>query len=108
MKRRLTSRFGIGAGFMMALAGLMGSAQASQHYANAPLTQNATKDMKATEAKQQRSQYRKVHEAGGLDLLQRGEYGMSPMEYGMRFGHGNSKRHTNKLRTSHNAKVARR
>ena len=94
---------------MMALAGLMGSAQASQAYVNSPLTQNAAgKDMKATPANSTRAQYRTVHTSGGLDLMQRGEYGMSPMEYGMRYGHGNKGRHTNLNKCSHNSKLKRR
>jgi hypothetical protein len=111
MNRRsfVKSKFGIGAGFMLALAGLMGSAQASQSYVNAPTSQGqAGKDLKATPAAHATRQARTVHTAGGLDLLQRGEYGMSPMEYGMRYGHGNKGRHTNKLACSHRAKVSRR
>lgn len=108
MKKRSTSRFGIGAGFLMALAGLVGNAQATQPYVNTPTSQTAGKDMKATPASHATRQARSVHSAGGLDLMQHGEYGMSPKEYGMRFGHGNSKRHTNKLACSHKAKVGRR
>lgn len=93
---------------MMALAGLMGSAQASQPFLNSTQTTNLSKDLKATEAKKARNQYRTVHSAGGLDLLQRGEYGMSPKEYGMRYGHGNRKGKINRLRHSHNAKMKRR
>ena len=93
---------------MLALAGLVGSAQASQSYVNTPLSQSSSKDLKATEAKQARSRERTVHTAGGLDLVQRGDYGMSPMEYGMRYSTGNSRKHTNTLRSSHNAKVKRR
>lgn len=105
MKR---SRFGIGAGFMLALAGLMGGAHATQPYVNTSSATSAGKDLKATEAKQQRNAYRKVHSAGGLDLLQKGEFGMSPKEYGLRFGHGNGKGKSNRLRLTHNAKLKRR
>lgn len=94
----------LGAGFALALAGLMGSAQAT-----APLTQGTTQnELKGTPATGKEAQERKVHSVGGLDLIQRGEYGMSPMQYGMMYGHGNKKGHTNLNRCSHNAKLKRR
>jgi len=101
------SRFGIGAGFMMALAGVMGSAQAMQPLAQA--AQSTQKEMKSTAAKYVARSERKVHSAGGLDLVQRGEYGMSPKEYGLRYGNGASKKHkSNRLRLGHSAKIGRR
>jgi hypothetical protein len=100
----------IGAGFAMALAALTGGVQGSQAYVNTPITQGQTsKDMKATPAKQARQTEHVVNTAGGLDLVQRGEYGMSPMQYGMRYGTGASRKNkSNRLRYSHNAKVANR
>ena len=44
----------------------------------------------------------------GLDLVTRGAFGMTPKEYGIRYGHGNRKGKTNFLRLSHSHKVARR
>lgn len=105
---RKRSKFGIGAGFLMALAGLMGGAHATQPYVNTPLSQQAGKDVKGTAAATTARQARSVHSAGGLDLMQRGEYGLSPKEYGLRFGHGNGRKKTNLLRCSHRAKVGRR
>ncbi len=99
------SRFGIGAGFMLALAGLVGSAQAAQ-----PLTASQSQhEQKATQARYAEKQARTVHSAGGLDLKQYGEYGMSPMQYGMLYGNGASRKgRTNLLACSHRAKVNRR
>lgn len=90
----------------MALVGLMGTAQASQPV----LTHNEAKsaDFKATGAKHTTRAERKVHSVGGLDLIQTGEYGMSPKEYGIRYGHGNKASRGNRLRLSHNAKLKRR
>lgn len=92
----------LGMGFALALAGIVGGAHASQ------VMTRANQEVKATAAHYMERAERKVATAGGLDLIQRGEYGMSPMQYGMMFGHGNKGRHTNKLRCSHNAKVKRR
>lgn len=44
----------------------------------------------------------------GLDLITRGAFGMTPKEYGIRYGHGNRKGKTNRLRLAHNKKVKNR
>lgn len=101
MKRNKLSM--LGAGFAIALAGLTGTVQAAQ-----PLTQTTTQnEIKATPAKGVEREARKVHSVGGLDLMQVGNYGMSPKEYGIRYGNGGSKK-SNRLRLSHNAKLKRR
>jgi hypothetical protein len=94
----------LGAGFAFALAALAGSAQALP-LTSAPTTQNETK---ATAPKVTQRTAHKVHSVGGLDLMQYGNYGMSPKEYGIKFGSGNQKGRCNRLRFSHNAKLKRR
>jgi hypothetical protein len=100
MRRNRTSMLGMG--FALALSGIVGGAHATQ------VMSRSLQEVKATAVNYKERAERKVHSAGGLDLMQRGEYGMSPMEYGMRYGHGNGKGRTNKLRCSHNAKLKRR
>jgi len=109
--RRNNNRFGlIGAGFAMALAGLMGSAQATQ-----PLTAQAnvrtTGEMKATREYRKSKEAINVNAYGGLDFnpFLFKDAGLSPKEYGLRFGTGKSRKNkSNRLRYSHNAKLNRR
>jgi hypothetical protein len=94
----------LGAGFAIALAALTGGAQALPKTA-APTTQNETK---ATAPITKEREAHKVHSAGGLDIMQLGQYGMSPKEYGLKYGHGNGKSRSNRLRFTHNSKLKRR
>lgn len=67
------------------------------------------KEVKATANGQRKVQNKVVREVGGLPIVTvGGAYGMSPKEYGIRFGHGNKKGKTNFLRLAHNAKLKRR
>lgn len=103
----MKSRIGtIGAGVAIALAGALGAGQTAQ--AMVPASTQVT-EMKGTAAKTQsrKSEYRA--EVGGIPLVTHyPDYGMSPKEYGIRFGHGNKKGKLNKLRLAHNAKLKRR
>lgn len=65
--------------------------------------------MKATAAKHSQSSNKIYNTIGGLPLTTiLPDYGMSPREYGMRYGRGNRKGKSNRLRYSHNAKMKRR
>lgn len=90
----------------LALAGLAGAGQVAQGKATAPAN---TIEYKATTKRKERKQAISVNGVtGGLDFtLLLPQPGMSPKEYGMRYGNGGSKR-SNRLRYSHNAKVKRR
>lgn len=105
MRRTMIGRAaGIGA---LAIASMLGGAQASQ-----PLvaqTTNAT-EIKATTKRKMNVKHKVVKEdIGGLDLMGYGDYGLSPKEYGLRFGTGKSRENkSNRLRYSHNAKLKRR
>ncbi|MBB2148817.1 hypothetical protein [Pedobacter gandavensis] len=101
MKRNRLSM--LGAGFALALAGFTGSAQAAQS-----LTATVQNEIKAKPAKHTQT-YTIHNTVGGIPLTTfLPDYGMSPKEYGMRFGHGNRKGKSNRLRYSHNAKMKRR
>ena len=104
MKRKPT--FGkLGIGFALALAGLAGTAQPT-----ALVKQHTHQEQQKATAKRLVEKHRLVREnVGGLDLIQRGEYGMSPKEYGLRFGNGKSRKgKTNFNKVSHSYKVKRR
>lgn len=106
-------KFGIlGMAIAMSLAGGIGVAQVGQSLANAPVTQNqrSASDMKATAPTKSTFRRSIYAQSGGLDVIREGgEYGMSPMQYGMRYGNGKSRKiKHNRLRYSHNAKVNRR
>lgn len=90
------------------LAGLMGIGQIAQSRVNeAAATRSESQPIKATRERKV-SPYQHQVEIGGIPLTHHiPSYGMSPKEYGMRFGNGGSKR-SNRLRYSHNAKVKRR
>lgn len=91
-----------------AMAGLAGAGQvASAKATTAPAN---TVEYKATnERKKQVKQKIAINDmTGGLDFTHLlPQPGMSPKEYGIRYGNGGSKR-SNRLRYSHNAKVKRR
>lgn len=104
MKRKPT--FGkLGIGFALALAGLAGTTQPATI-----VKQNTHQEQQKATAKKVVANHHVVREnVGGLDLVQHGEYGMSPKEYGIRFGNGKSRKaKTNYNRLSHNAKIERR
>lgn len=105
MKKR-TSKFGfIGAGFALALAALGGTAQPAT--INKDLSHHEQKQ--ATEARPAHKQRISRQTVGGLDLVRVGEYGMSPKEYGLRYGNGkNRKGKINFKKLSHQYKVGRR
>ncbi len=85
------------------MAGLAGS-----HAAQAHRTAGTLHETKATAARPV-SKYKVMREVGGLDLVTHGMPGLSPKEYGLRYGNGKSKRHkTNKIQRSHGYKVAAR
>ena len=93
----------------MAVAGLFGTAQATAPYV--PTTQgNAQRDAKATPAKHTSRRQTIEELIGGVPLVSMlPDYGMSPKEYGIRYGNGASRKgKSNRLRNGHNAKVARR
>ena len=90
----------------LALAGIAGAGQVQ---ANKALAAQNTVEYKAT-TKDRKSEKEKISVndiTGGLNFLHGNPYGMSPKEYGMRYGHGGTKR-SNRLRYSHNAKLKRR
>ncbi|MEM3318683.1 MAG: hypothetical protein QXT80_03965 [Thermoplasmatales archaeon] len=68
-------------------------------------------EAKATQKEQKVQQKKVIHNVGGsgLDLVTLGDSGLSPKEYGMRFGNGKSKKgKTNYLKIKHNYKVKKR
>lgn len=97
----------IGAGFAMALGALTGTAQAAQ--ATLATSQNAH-EIKAVRETKREPKKIEINNTGGLDFppIYFPEPGLSPKQYGIRFGHGNKVRKGNKLRLSHNAKLKRR
>lgn len=92
----------------LGLAGLMGMGQVAQSRVNeAASTRSESTPIKAT-AGRKVSPYQKQIEIGGIPLTHHiPAFGMSPKEYGIRYGNGGSKR-SNRLRYSHNAKLKRR
>ena len=109
MKRKAT--FGkLGIGFALALAGLAGTTQPATLTGRTAQHQHQNQQQqKATPVGVAEKEAHKIHAAGGLDLMQVGQYGMSPKEYGLRFGNGKSRKGKNNYaRMSHNAKVQRR
>jgi len=97
----------LGAGFAMALAGLTGAAQAGQ--VNVPVN-TVQGEIKGTPAKHSTRRQSIENVIGGLPLVSYiPDYGMSPKEYGIRYGDGSSRKgKLNKLRLSHDAKLKRR
>lgn len=57
----------------------------------------------------QRNRVKVLNHIGGIPLeTYVPDYGMSPKQYGILYGHGNRKGKTNFLRLAHNAKLKRR
>lgn len=97
----------------MALAGLGGSQSTLAATAKANTDNTAIiANSKATTVKKEKKGAIKVNPlTGGLDMTPPipGKFGLTPKEYGMRYGNGNSRKgKTNYTRMSHNAKVGRR
>jgi hypothetical protein len=91
----------------LGLAGMTGAAQAMQSLAHT--THVTQEEMKAVGAKHTKKSRTIEETFGGLPLVSfMPDYGMSPKEYGMKYGHGNKKGRSNRLRFSHNAKLKRR
>lgn len=94
----------LSAAMAMGMAAMIGGSQATQ-----VSRVNQVSETKATAPEQRRSRSSIVNHVGGIPIVTTGgAYGMSPKEYGMRFAHGPGKRHVNKLRLKHNAKLKRR
>jgi hypothetical protein len=91
----------------LGLAGMTGTAQAMQSLAHT--THVSQEEMKAIGAKHTKKYKITEETIGGIPLVSYlPDYGMSPKEYGMKYGHGNRKGKSNRLRFSHNAKLKRR
>lgn len=106
MKKKRPSLLGVG--FALAVAALAGTAPAAS-FAQSSRMQVNQEQQKATAQNVVAKHETVTHRAGGLDLVQQGVYGMSPKEYGLRFGNGKSKNaKTNFNRCKHNAKLNRR
>ena len=90
----------------MALAGSLGLAQTTQ----VNNTNTRANEIKATDLTSNRTSRKIINEVGGIPLVTyHPNYGLSPKEYGMRFGNGNYRKvKHNRLRYSHNAKLKRR
>lgn len=91
----------------MALAGLSGVGQVASGQINAATSvqYQATAPKSRGERRTSPFQY-----AGGLGLFPSyGNFGLTPKEYGLRFGNGRSRKgKTNYQRLAHNAKLSRR
>ena len=105
-------KFGlIGMALAIAMAGGIGTAQVSQSTVASPISQNQrSSEMKATAPTKSISRRSVIAQAGGLDVIyEGGNHGLSPMQYGMQYGNGKSRKiKHNRLRYSHNAKLKRR
>jgi hypothetical protein len=103
MRRNFTKSLLMGG---LALAGLAGAGQVAQGQSTAGLA--STVEYKATAERKAKKEKISVNEVtGGLDFAMGNPYGLSPKEYGIRYGNGGSKR-SNRLRYSHNSKVKSR
>jgi hypothetical protein len=100
---------GIGA---LAIASMLGGAQATQPLvAQQHQSQAQGGELKATREHRKSKEAINVNAYGGLDFnpFLFNDSGLSPKEYGLRFGTGkSSKNKSNRLRYSHNAKLKRR
>lgn len=92
----------------VALAAAMMSANPQQSVANQG--QKTTYESKATTTQQRRVSKKVVNEIGGIPLeTYFPQYGMSPKEYGIRYGNGASRKvKTNFKKLSHQAKISKR
>lgn len=99
----------LGAGIALSLAAAMGAGQIGGATTVPVQTEQGKSDFKATPPKQREKKTKIVNEIGGIPLMQTGEFGLTPREYGMRFGTGASRKGKNNFqRMAHNAKVGRR
>lgn len=88
----------------LALAGLGASAYVTQSLA----TKTGT-EIQATASTRQSKKKTVVNPlTGGLDMPMFGEFGLTPKQYGILYGHGNKKGRSNMNRYAHNAKLKRR
>lgn len=101
------------AAFAMGIAGSLGTAQVGQTAQASPAQSSrgaSMQEMKATTPTISTRHRSVIAQAGGLDVIREGGvFGMTPMQYGMRFGNGKSRKgKVNYARMSHNAKVSKR
>lgn len=89
------------------MAGLAGAGQVAS--AKTLAANNTTVEYKATADRKSKKEKISVNDVtGGLDFMPMlPKLGMTPKEYGQRYGTGGTKR-SNRLRYSHNAKLKRR
>lgn len=89
------------------LSALFGGVQAGHTMTS---QNNSVKEIKSGAVESIRDRKRRIiHQAGGLDVIgSMGVPGYDPKTYGILFGHGNKRKHTNLLRCSHKAKLKRR
>lgn len=92
-----------------AISGLAITGQIAQANKSLAVTNSSTVEYKATTRRKEAKQNITVNDVtGGLDMsMPVRDFGLTPKEYGMRYGSGGTKR-SNRLRYSHNAKVKRR
>jgi hypothetical protein len=90
----------------LALAGLGASAQVTQTLA----TKTGNEIQATAKTREAKKKFGINNLTGGLDMPRHyGMFGMTPKEYGIRFGTGKSKKwKSNRNRYAHNAKVSRR
>lgn len=96
----------MGAAAMAGLGAAQGTLAATHNTNNSAVVANS----KATTVKKEKKGAIKVNPlTGGLDMTPPipAQFGLTPKEYGMRYGNGGSKK-SNRLRYVHNAKVKRR
>ncbi|MDP3561715.1 MAG: hypothetical protein Q8R83_06030 [Legionellaceae bacterium] len=113
MTQRRKSLGMMAAAFAIAMAGSLGSAQVAQTSQANPMQSSrgaSMQEMKATTPTKSTRHRSVVAQAGGLDVIREGGvFGLTPMQYGMRFGNGKSRKgKTNMLRVSKNAKLRKR
>ena len=107
MKKRTSLKTVIAAA---SIAASIGSAQAAQPMVtSAPSTK--IEEIKSTSvSKPKKAVTSTVKTVGGLDIVHENYavFGLTPKEYGIRFGHGNKGRRSNMLRVSKRAKAKHR
>jgi len=65
-------------------------------------------EIKAIKESRQHAQKQAADVIGGTRVIAGGTPGLTPKQYGILYGHGNTKGKTNFLRLAHNAKLKRR
>lgn len=98
----------IASAMALGIAGLTGAVQVTQ---GSPVTiteQGSSNDNKALPPKETKSRANNINNIGGLNIPYFMNIGRSPKEYGQTFGCKKHGKKSNRLRYSHNAKVARR